>query len=68
MFFGLYLHVRKLSLLDQRKECLFYTRVRELLREMLVEVGLYPNEYGTHSLRRGGATASAVNNVCDKTF
>jgi hypothetical protein len=49
--------------------CLFYTRVRELLREMLVEVGLnFPNEYGTHSLRRGGATASAVNNVCDRLF
>ena len=47
---------------------LSYTRARELLHEKLVEVGLNPKEYGTHSLRRGGATASAVNNVCDRLF
>lgn len=48
--------------------CLSYTRVRELLREKLGEVGLNPDEYGTHSLRRGGATASAVNKIPDRLF
>lgn len=47
---------------------LSYTRCRELVREMISKLGLNPNDYGTHSLRRGGATASALNKVSDRLF
>lgn len=60
---------KKLNVFKLRKGgTLSYTRVRELLREKLLELGLSPDEYGTHSLRRGGATASALNNVSDRLF
>lgn len=45
---------------------LSYTRCRELIREKITDLGLNPNDYGTHSLRRGGATASAMNNISDR--
>ena len=47
---------------------LSYTRVRELLREKLVQLGLDPSEFGVHSLRAGGATAAANAGVPDRLF
>ena len=38
---------------------LSYTRVRELVLEMLSGVGLEKSKYGLHSLRAGGARAAA---------
>ena len=47
---------------------LSYTRMRELLLEKLVEVGLDPKNFGLHSLRAGGATAAANAGVPDRLF
>lgn len=47
---------------------LTYTRARELLLDALKTVGVDFKEYGLHSLRSGGATTSANNNVPDRLF
>ena len=47
---------------------LSYTRMRELLREKLAQVGLDPNNFGLHCLRSGGATAAANAGVPDRFF
>lgn len=36
-----------------------YSRMRELLKEKLLELGFPSEEFGLHSLRAGGATAAA---------
>ncbi|KAK3086407.1 hypothetical protein FSP39_017996 [Pinctada imbricata] len=43
-----------------------YTRARELLRDALASVGLDTKCFGLHSLRSGGATSAAENNVSDR--
>jgi integrase len=45
------------ELLTTRK--LSYTRVRETLRKVLHSTGLNPSNFGTHSLRSGGASTSS---------
>jgi hypothetical protein len=40
----------------------------EIFRELLNYLGLNADDYGTHSLRRGGATVSAMNNISDRLF
>ena len=50
------------------KQGLSYTRMRELLREKLTDVGLDANKFGLHSLRSGGATAAANAGVPDRLF
>ena len=45
-----------------------YTRMRELLRKKLVQLGYSPDSYGVHSLRAGGATAVADAGVPDRVF
>lgn len=52
----------------RKSGCLSCTRCREIVREMLTDIGLNADEYGTHSLRRGGATVSAMNNTADRLF
>lgn len=52
----------------RRKGGLSYTRMRELLLEKLVKIGLDPKKYGLHSLRSGGATAAANAGVPDRLF
>lgn len=47
---------------------LSYTRVRELVLEMLQKIGLDKAKYGVHSLRSGGATAAANAGVPDRCF
>ena len=47
---------------------LSYTRVRELVLEMLSGVGLEKSKYGLHSLRAGGARAAANAGVADRWF
>lgn len=44
-----------------------YTRARELLLDAFKIVGV-DLEYGLHSLRNGGATTAANNNVPDRLF
>ena len=45
-----------------------YTCARELILQVFKEIGLNEKEFGTHSLRAGGATAAAENYVCDRLF
>lgn len=42
------------------KPSISYSRVREIFRETLVSLDVDPNRFGTHSLKKGGATASVV--------
>ena len=42
-----------------RDEPLSYSRVRELVRELLVGTGLNPDDHGLHSFRSGAATHAA---------
>ena len=42
-----------------RDEPLSYSRVRELVRELLVGIGLNPDDHGLHSFRSGAATHAA---------
>ena len=45
-----------------------YSTVRSLLLEVFKSVGKDPKVLGTHSLRKGGATAAAKNSVEDRLF
>ena len=47
---------------------LSYSRMRELVKEKLDELGFQAVEFGLHSLRAGGATAAAVAGVPDRVF
>ena len=47
---------------------LTYTRLRELLKTKLEELGYPSTEFGVHSLRAGGATAAAGSGVSDRLF
>ena len=47
---------------------LTYSRLRELLRAKLAQLGYNPNEFGVHSLRAGGATKAANAGVPDRLF
>ena len=47
---------------------LTYSRMRELLKEKLEELGLTSADYNLHSLRAGGATAAAGAGVPDRMF
>lgn len=47
---------------------LSYSRMRELFRAKLQELGFDPNQYGLHSLRAGGASAAANAGVPDRLF
>ena len=45
---------------------LSYTRARELLINCLTELGLDSSKFCLHSLRSGGTTAAAANNISDR--
>ena len=47
---------------------LSYTRLRECLKEKLVQLGYQAPQFGLHSLRAGGATAAANAKVPDRLF
>ena len=47
---------------------LSYTRVRSYILEYMKSIGLDENSFGTHSLRRGGATSAANNGVKDINY
>ena len=38
------------------------------IRSAISSIGLNPNDFGTHSLRSGGATAAANNGIPDRLF
>lgn len=50
------------------KKPLSYTRAREILLSALESIGLDKSKFGLHSLRSGGATASASAGVKDRLF
>ena len=45
-----------------------YTTVKDILKGLLMDIGLDPALYGTHSLRAGGATTAANNSVQERLF
>jgi integrase len=45
-----------------------YTRVREIVKQKFIAIGLDTKSYTLHSLRSGGASAAARNNVPDRLF
>jgi len=47
---------------------LTYSRMRELLKEKLQQLGFPPTDFSLHSLRAGGATAAAAAGVPDRMF
>ena len=47
---------------------LSYSRMREVVLEMLSAVGLDKRRFGLHSLRSGGASAAANAGVPDRMF
>ena len=47
---------------------LSYTTVREFMLSAFEQIGLDKTKFGTHSLRAGGATAAANNEVPDRLF
>ena len=48
------------------RKALSYTRCREVLLSALEDIGLDSSKYALHSLRSGGASAAAGNNVPDR--
>jgi integrase len=57
--------IYRLSLINKP---ISYTTVRELILSTLEEIGEDSTKFGVHSLRSGGATAAANNNVSDRLF
>ena len=52
-----------------RDDALSYGRVRELVRELLVGIGLNPDDHGLHSFRAGAATHAAnLPGITDKQW
>ena len=49
-------------------DALSYTRLRECLKEKLLQLGYQAPQFGLHSLRAGGATAAANAHVPDRLF
>ena len=49
-------------------DALSYTRLRECLKEKLLQLGYQASQFGLHSLRAGGATAAANAHVPDRLF
>ena len=47
---------------------LSYSRVRELVLEKLIALGLEKRKFGLHSLHSGGASAAAQAGVPDRLF
>jgi len=45
-----------------------YNRAKELVKKELCKEGLDPPKFGLHSLRSGGASATAALGVLDRLF
>lgn len=45
-----------------------YTRLKELLKSKLEELGYPSAEFGVHSLRAGGATTAVGSSIPDRLF
>ena len=52
----------------RKSGCLTYTRLRELLKNKLEELGYPSGDFGVHSLRAGGAMAAAASGMPDRLF
>ena len=67
LFRGLVYHRRRKFYTFRRlNKGISYTSARELVLSAFSSVGLDVKLFGTHSLRKGGATAAAEHHVCDR--
>ena len=67
LFRGLTYHrSKKLYTLRKQHKGMCYTSAREVILNAFTAVGLDTKKFGTHSLRKGGATAAAGNQVNDR--
>ena len=67
LFKGLtYHHKSKTYTLRKQHKGISYTTAREIVLKAFGSVGLNIKEFGTHSMRKGGATAAAKNHVLDR--
>ena len=57
---------RNIYTLRKQNKGLTYTSTREVVLNAFGSVGLDVKQFGTHSMRKGGATAAASNHVCDR--
>ena len=63
-----YFKSKKTYLPRKKNASISYSTMRSTLLSYLKELGLQEKPFGTHSLRRGGATSAANNNVNDRLF
>ena len=54
--------------LKDNNASLSYSRTREIFSEKFVQIGLEKGVFGTHSLRAGGASLAAQQNIPDRLF
>ena len=54
--------------LRKKNKPLSYSRVRDIILKILRSVGLNERDYGTHSLRAGGASCAANGGILDRLF
>ena len=67
LFRGLTYHrKKKLYTLRKQNKGMSYTCTREVVLNAFQSVGLKVSDFGTHSLRKGGATAASCHHVCDR--
>ena len=67
LFKGLtYHHKSKSYTLRKQHKGISYTTAREIVLKAFASVGLNVKEFGTHSMRKGGATSAAKNHVIDR--
>ena len=67
LFKGLtYHHKSKTYTLRKQHKGLSYTTAREIVLKAFASVGLNIKDFGTHSMRKGGATSAAKNHVLDR--
>ena len=53
-------------ILTEKKLPMTYSNVRDIVKIKAVEIGLNKSQYGTHSMRSGGATAAANSLIGDR--
>ena len=67
LFKGLTYHSKTKSYtLRKQRKGISYTTAREIILKAFSSVGLNVKEFGTHSMRKGGATSAAKNHVLDR--
>jgi integrase len=60
------LSVQGKAYLTKKVLAITYNSVREIIKSKVVQLGLNPKDFSTHSMRSGGASAAANSNVGDR--